>query len=35
MPASGVIKLVDANVWLAIAYSDHQHYAIAVRWIDC
>ena len=34
MPASGVIKLADANVWLAIAYSDHQHHAGAKAWFD-
>lgn len=33
MPASG-ISLVDANVWLAIAFSDHVHHDVAVRWFD-
>jgi toxin-antitoxin system PIN domain toxin len=32
MPASGVIKLLDANVWLALAFSDHLHHAKA--WFD-
>ena len=34
MPASGVIKLVDANVWLAVAFSDHVHHAKAKAWFD-
>ena len=34
MPASGVIKLADANVWLAIAYSDHVHHTQARAWFD-
>ena len=33
MPASG-IKLVDANVWLALAFSDHVHHDVASRWFD-
>ncbi len=31
MPASG-IKLVDANVWLALGFSDHVHHAAATSW---
>ena len=34
MPAFGVIKLADANLWLAIAYSDHQHHPEAKTWFD-
>lgn len=34
MPASGVIKLPDANVWLALAFSDHVHHAKARVWFD-
>ncbi len=34
MPASGAIKLVDANVWLALAFSDHQHHRRAKEWFD-
>ncbi len=26
MPASGVIELADANLWLALAFSDHGHH---------
>jgi len=33
MPASG-IKLADANVWLAAAFSDHQHHIIARQWFE-
>jgi hypothetical protein len=33
MPASG-INLVDANVWLALAFSDHVHHAIARTWFE-
>jgi uncharacterized protein len=33
MPASG-IKLPDANVWLALAHSDHVHHAKAKEWFD-
>ena len=33
MPASG-IKLADANVWLALAYSGHVHHASARTWFD-
>ena len=34
MPASGVIKLVDANVWLATAFSDYVHHPHARAWFD-
>ena len=34
MPASGEIKLVDANVWLALAFSDHLHHGKAKEWFD-
>ncbi|MSU56601.1 MAG: PIN domain-containing protein [Pedosphaera sp.] len=34
MPASGEIKLADANVWLALAFSDHVHHATARDWFD-
>src|SRR5256885_11547191 len=34
MPASGVIKLADANIWLALAFSDHLHHARAKAWFD-
>jgi len=34
MPASGAIKLVDANAWLALAFSDHLHHAKAKAWFD-
>lgn len=34
MPASGELKLVDANVWLAIAFSDHVHHVTARDWFD-
>jgi toxin-antitoxin system PIN domain toxin len=34
MPAPGAIKLADANVWLALAFSDHQHHALAGAWFD-
>ncbi len=33
MPASG-ISLVDANVWLALSYSDHFHHEIARAWFE-
>jgi toxin-antitoxin system PIN domain toxin len=32
MPASGVIKLADANLWLALAFSDHRHHSKAKDW---
>jgi uncharacterized protein len=34
MPASGGIKLADANVWLAVAFSDHGHHATARTWFE-
>ena len=34
MPASGEIKLADANVWLAIVFSDHVHHVTARDWFD-
>jgi hypothetical protein len=34
MPASGEIKLPDANVWLALAFSDHMHHAKARAWFE-
>ena len=34
MPASGVINLVDANVWLALSFSDHLHHTVAKNWFD-
>jgi len=34
MPVSGEIKLADANVWLAVAFSDHLHHAKAKAWFD-
>jgi len=34
MPAFGVIKLADANVWLALAFSDHLHHSKAKAWFD-
>jgi hypothetical protein len=27
MPVSGGISLADANVWLALVFSDHVHHA--------
>jgi uncharacterized protein len=33
MPLSG-IKLLDANVWLALAYSDHVHHPEAAKWFE-
>src|SRR5688572_15783741 len=33
MPASGT-KLLDANVWLALAFSDHVHHSRAKDWFD-
>jgi len=32
MKAPGV-KLVDANVWLALAFSDHKHHQRASEWL--
>lgn len=34
MPASGEIKLADANVWLAVAFSDHLHHPRATAWFE-
>jgi toxin-antitoxin system PIN domain toxin len=34
MPASGGIKLADANVWLALVFSDHIHHATARTWFE-
>lgn len=34
MPASGTIKLPDANVWLAMAFSGHAHHAKARIWFE-
>jgi toxin-antitoxin system PIN domain toxin len=33
MPASGAIKLLDANVWLALAYRNHGHHPKATAWM--
>jgi hypothetical protein len=27
-------RLVDANVWLALAFSDHAHHHVAVSWFE-
>ena len=34
MPASGGIRLVDANVWLAASADGHTHHARAKEWFD-
>jgi uncharacterized protein len=34
MPASSATKLLDANVWLALAFSNHIHHARAVSWFN-
>ena len=34
MPASGVIRLPDANAWLALSFSDHVHHALARTWFN-
>ena len=34
MPASGAIKLADANVWLAVVFSDHLHHPQAKTWFE-
>ena len=34
MPATGGIKLADANLWLALAFSDHLHHAKAKAWFE-
>ena len=33
MPASG-IRIVDANVWLALAFSDHVHHRASSAWFE-
>jgi toxin-antitoxin system PIN domain toxin len=33
MPASG-IRIVDANVWLALAFSDHVHHRASLAWFE-
>ena len=33
MPFSG-IRLVDANVWLALVFSDHVHHQISAAWFE-
>ena len=33
MPVSG-IRLVDANVWLALAFVDHVHHQTAASWFE-
>jgi len=33
MPVSGT-RLVDANVWLALAFSDHAHHHVAASWFE-
>ena len=32
MPASGISQIVDANVWLALVFSDHVHHTKALEW---
>jgi predicted nucleic acid-binding protein len=34
MPASGGSKLVDANAWRALVFSDHVHHGAAKAWFD-
>jgi predicted nucleic acid-binding protein len=34
MPAFGVISIPDANVWLALAFSDHVHHKRAAEWFN-
>jgi predicted nucleic acid-binding protein len=34
MPASGATRIPDANVWLAIAFSDHVHHGHACAWFE-
>jgi uncharacterized protein len=34
MPASGGTKLADANVWLAVVFSDHLHHPQAKTWFE-
>jgi uncharacterized protein len=33
MPVFG-IRLVDANLWLALAFGDHVHHQLAVSWFE-
>jgi len=33
MPVSG-IRIVDANVWLALAFSDHVHHRASSAWFE-
>jgi toxin-antitoxin system PIN domain toxin len=33
MPASGATKLLDANVWLALVFSNHVHHPKANAWM--
>ena len=33
MPVSGT-RLVDANVWLVLAFGDHAHHHVAVSWFE-
>jgi toxin-antitoxin system PIN domain toxin len=34
MPVSGVIKLADANVWVAVCADGHTHHAQAREWFN-
>jgi len=34
MPVSGVTKLVDVNVWLAISVDGHTHHRQAAHWFQ-
>lgn len=34
MPGSGEIRLADANVWSAVAFSDHVHHTQAKVWFE-
>lgn len=34
MPVSGALKLIDANVWLALSFSDHAHHEKATKWFE-
>jgi len=34
MPAFGAIELADANLWMALAFSDHAHHGKAKAWCD-
>ena len=33
MPVSG-IRVIDANVWLALVFSDHVHHPVSVAWFE-